>query len=121
MQKKSPIYSNFKRNLKWLGIIEYKSLVIMLIYLFVIFTILRKININIDTKIYIFSFMFTPIFILFIMEKDNLNASDLIIYMFKFFIKRCIYVSNFGLARKFKGAIYVKNKDLLKSIVKSRK
>ena len=38
---KQNIYKNFNRKNKWFGIIDYKSLVILVGYVFVIITILR--------------------------------------------------------------------------------
>ena len=40
------IYSNFNRKNRFLGIIDYKSLVIFLIYVLLIYVFLEKISIN---------------------------------------------------------------------------
>lgn len=120
MQEKSPIYSSYKRNLKWLGIIEYKSLVILIIYLLIIWGILKPIQINFEMKVYIFSFLFLPVFLLFVIERDNVNSSDAIISMFKFIINRNIYVNDIKYSKEYKNNIYIKNKECLMGIVKKK-
>ena len=45
---KQKIYKNFNRKNKWFGIIDYKSLVILVAYIFLIITILRYINIKLE-------------------------------------------------------------------------
>ena len=36
-------YSNFKRENKWLGIIDYKSLCILLVYIFIVIFFISKV------------------------------------------------------------------------------
>ena len=50
------MYTMYKRNSKWLGIIDYKSLCFILIYMFILINILDFLNLNLETSIYIFLF-----------------------------------------------------------------
>ena len=45
---KQYIYKNFNRKNKWFGIIDYKSLVMLMSYVFLVITILRFTNINLE-------------------------------------------------------------------------
>ena len=56
---KQSIYKNFKRKNKWFGIIDYKSLVIVIVYIFSLITILKYINLKLEYLIYIFLFFYS--------------------------------------------------------------
>ena len=36
---KTKVFQNFNRNTRWLGIIDYKSLIVLLVYMYVIYFI----------------------------------------------------------------------------------
>lgn len=90
---KKRIYSNVNRQNKWLGLIDYKTLWVIGIYLSIVFFILSKIDIELQIKIYIFGFLSLPISAMFVCSDIN---QDSVFDMFKviiiFFIKRAIYV-----------------------------
>ena len=55
---KVEIYLNYKRNNKWLGIIDYKSLIFICVYIFFIVSILKFIPIKLEYLIYLFVRLF---------------------------------------------------------------
>ena len=81
---------NFKN--KFLGIIDYSTLIInVIIYLFV-FSVCSLILKNITIRIFIFISLCFPLFILSITGLYNENILFVLIYMIKFFKNRRIYL-----------------------------
>ncbi len=81
---------NFKN--KFLGIIDYSTLIInVIIYLFV-FSVCSLILKNITIRIFIFISLCFPLFILSITGLNNENIFFVLIYMIKFFKNRRIYL-----------------------------
>ncbi len=86
------IYSNFQRKNKWLGLIDYKTLSLIGIYISIIVLILSKLQLGLDYKLYIFAFFSLPVVAMFIcsdIEQDS--VFDMFIIILKFFMLRCIY------------------------------
>lgn len=90
---KQNIYKNFNRKNKWFGIIDYKSLVILVGYVFVIITILRYINIKLEYAVYIFMFLTVPIVVVVFININNEVAIDVIFIILKFYLKKGTYVN----------------------------
>ena len=90
---KQNIYKNFNRKNKWIGIIDYKSLVILVGYVFVIITILRYINIKLEYAVYIFMFLTVPIVAVVFININNEVAIDVIFIILKLYLKKGTYVS----------------------------
>ncbi len=81
---------NFKN--KFLGIIDYSTLIInVIIYLFV-FSVCSLILKNITIRIFIFISLCFPLFILSVKGLNNENIFFVLIYMIKFFKNRRIYL-----------------------------
>lgn len=89
---KVEIYLNYKRKNKWLGIIDYKSLIYMCIYIFIIVSILRVIPIKLEYSIYIFIFLVIPIVALILINVGDDSAIDTLIVIFKYCVNNKIYV-----------------------------
>ena len=102
----SKVYENYKITNKFLGIISYKNLIIIIIYLFTIFKILDFININLVYKSYIVIFLFIPILVGFIVNVNGDNVLDTIKILFKFYINKKIYIKDYENI-----IIFFKNKD----------
>lgn len=98
--KKIPIYANFKRQNKWLGIIEYRAIVIILIYIIMIFLILRVMPLNFEYKIYIFSLFVIPVIFVLFVNINNENVFDIIINIINFIIKNKIYVDTNNITKE---------------------
>lgn len=90
---KQKIYKNFNRKNKWFGIIDYKSLVILVAYIFLIITILRYINIKLEYAVYIFMFLTVPVVAVVFININNEVAIDVIFIILKFYFKQGMYVN----------------------------
>ena len=83
---------NFKN--KFLGIIDYSTLFINIIFYLFIFSICNLFFKNINIKIFIFISTCFPLFILSITVLNNENIFLVIIYIIKFLKNRKIYLYN---------------------------
>lgn len=83
---------NFKN--KFLGIIDYSTLFINIIFYLFIFSICNLFFKNINIKIFIFISTCFPLFILSITGLNNENIFLVIIYIIKFLKNRKIYLYN---------------------------
>ena len=81
---------NFKN--KFLGIIDYSTLIINIIFYLFIFSLCNLIFKNITIKIFIFISTCFPLFILSITGVSNENIFYVFIYIIKFFKNRKIYL-----------------------------
>jgi hypothetical protein len=82
---------NYKRENKWLGIIDYKSLVIVLIYIFFIGYMLSLLPFNIEILIYIFIILVIPVVALFCININNGSVVDIINIILKFKLNNYVY------------------------------
>lgn len=89
---KQYIYKNFNRKNKWFGIIDYKSLVILILYIFCIMTLLRIINLSFEYSLYFFCFFVIPIIAVFFININNDVAVDVIVIVLKYYIKKVFFV-----------------------------
>lgn len=88
------IYSNYRRLNKWMGIIDYKTLVCIVVYELVILSILKIININFIISFYIFIMFSMPVIVALCINVKNESMIDVMILMIKFFINKKIFVKN---------------------------
>ena len=86
------MYTSYKRNSKWLGIIDYKSLCIILVYICLIISLLDVINLSIEKSIYVFLFLTVPIISIMFVNINNESAINVILSIVIFRIKKGIYV-----------------------------
>jgi hypothetical protein len=110
MEKESEniIYSNFNRKNKWLGIIDYKSILFIISYIFVIYYFLSLFKLNLTLLIYLFMFLTIPVVAILCVSNGNESLLDMIwtIIIFK---KKCkIYVRK-DYIRNLSDQIYKKN------------
>lgn len=85
-------FMNYKRNNRWLGIIDYKSLVALIIYLIVLWNLLNLTFISLEYKIYIFISLSIPVIVLLCIHINDESAIDVIIIILKFSLKNKIYI-----------------------------
>lgn len=90
---KKQIYSNYKRQNKWLGLIDYKSLLFIITYGLVIIFILKKVSFNFILSFYIFIILMSPLIVLIFVDNKNGSAIDILIIIIKYFFKNKIYVN----------------------------
>ena len=94
-------YPNLNRSNKWLGIIDYKSLVILLVLLFAIWNILGLFLRNHLYRVYILVIIFIPILGLFYANKSSENISYVIYTVIKYIVSPKRYMYNIETNRKW--------------------
>ena len=87
-------YPNLNRSNKWLGIIDYKSLIILIAILFVIWNILGLFLDNELYRVYILIIISIPILGLFYANKSSENISNVIYIVIKYIISPKCYMYN---------------------------
>ena len=94
-------YPNLNRSNKWLGIIDYKSLVMLLAILFVIWNILGLFLQNQLYRVYILIIISIPILGLFYANRSSENISNVIYTVIKYIVSPKRYVYNIETNRKW--------------------
>ena len=89
---KAEIYLNYKRNNKWLGLIDYKSLIFICVYIFLIVSILKFIPIKLEYLIYVFIFLVVPVIAIIVINVGDDSAIDTLMIIFKYCLNNKIYV-----------------------------
>lgn len=87
-------YSNLNRSNKWLGLIDYKSLIILLVILFLVWNILGIFIQNVVYKVYTLVIIAIPFLGLFYANKSQENISNVIYIAVKYMISPKLYVYN---------------------------
>ncbi len=83
---------NYSFKNKFLGIIDYSTLIINLIFYIFIFCITSFLFKNINIRIFVFISTCFPLFILSITGLNNENIFLVLLYIIKFFKNRCVYL-----------------------------
>ena len=94
-------YPNLNRSNKWLGIIDYKSLVILLIILFLTWNILGIFVQNQIYRIYLLIIIAIPFLGLFYANKSSENISNVIYIALKYIVSPKFYVFNIETNRQW--------------------
>jgi len=97
-------YSNVKK--KWKGIIEYRVLVYVCIYTFIIWKFVSILSLNFSFSLIVFSILMIPVFILLLFSIKQDNVIEIIIYVVLFYLKNKIYIKTNTYCKQ--GNIYVK-------------
>lgn len=87
------VYMNYKRNNRWLGIIDYKSLTFLIIYLVTIWNIIDCIPITLEYKFYIFVFLSIPVSVMLCININSESAIDVVITMLRYSFKNKIFLN----------------------------
>lgn len=99
------IYSNYTKNLKFLGIIDYKSLMCIIVYVTFVLNIMRILPVSIETAVYLFIVLVIPVVAIFCVNLHNESTIDVIFIIFEFYIKRGVYVK-INCLKDYKNEIY---------------
>lgn len=102
------IYSNFNRKNKWLGIIDYKSLLFIIAYIFSIYNFLSLFKLDLMVAIYLFLFFTIPVVAILCVSNNNESLLDMIWMIIKFKKDSKIYVRK-EYIRNLSNEIYKKN------------
>jgi len=85
-------YPNLNRSNKWLGIIDYKSLVIILVILFIAWNVIGLFLQNQLYRIYVLIIISIPILGLFYANKSSENISNVIFTVIKYIFSTKCYM-----------------------------
>lgn len=85
---------NYKMNTKILGIIDYQSAILNVIWGGLVFIIINNVFISLNIKIFLFIVLTFPIIIFSIVGINGENIINVIIYMSKFIIKQKLLLYN---------------------------
>lgn len=99
------IYSNYTRNLKFLGIIDYKSLMCVIVYVIFVLNVIKLLPISIEMAIYIFIILVIPVVAVFCVNMHNESTIDVILVILEFYLKRGVYVKTSTL-KDFRNEMY---------------
>lgn len=86
------VYPDFNRESKWLGIIDYKAVIILLGYVVVSWHITGIFLEQIFTRIYIVAITAIPIFSIFYINISETNTTHMVYTILKYIFSRKIYV-----------------------------
>ncbi len=83
---------NYNLKSKFLGIIDYSSLLINVLWDFFIFCLINLIIPTINARIFLFIILCLPIFFISIFGISNENILNVIIFILKYFLRPKIYL-----------------------------
>lgn len=86
------IYPDFNRENKWLGIIDYKSLIILFIYTISLWYIIGLFLEDTFTKMYILVIMTLPVFCIFYTNISETNTTYVVYIILKYIFSKKLYV-----------------------------
>lgn len=87
-------YSNLNRSNKWLGIIDYKSLIVLLLIMFLVWNILGIFMDNILYKLYLVIIISIPFLGIFYANKSEENILYIVYTVAKYILSPKRYVYN---------------------------
>lgn len=86
------IYANYKAPNKWLGIIDYKSLLVLIIYALILILIIKNLNLKFVSSFYIFIILLSPSLAILCVSNKNVSSVDMLYVIIRYFIKNKIYL-----------------------------
>lgn len=86
------IYNFYNKKNKWLGIIDYKTLLVFVIYVVCILKLFSLFTIYYLYKVYIISILILPLIIFILMNINEECAIDKLKIVIFFYLKRKIYI-----------------------------
>lgn len=92
MIEKKEIYMNYKRQNKWLGIIDYKTLTIVIAYSLFILYLLINLKLSFKISVYVFSILIIPIIALMFVSSKNGSAIEILVVIIKYMLNKKIFV-----------------------------
>lgn len=100
---KSKIYYNYEYQNKFLGVVDYKSLIIFTVIFFSIISVSSLFNLSYRIPLTLI-LLFSPIGILFILCGNKVESGvDVFINVIRFYIGAKVYIYNYSEIKKNKG------------------
>ena len=88
------VYNFYNKRSKWLGIIDYKTLSILVIYILGIIKVLSLFSFYYLYKVYIISFLVLPVIIFTFMNINEECIVEKFLIVIFFYLKRKIYIKS---------------------------
>lgn len=89
--EKQQIFPSFRRQNKWLGIIDYKSLIIFGIYLYLIYIICIALNLPTKLILSIIIIATVPLFAIYISNDKEESIVDIMLVVLRFYLSNKKY------------------------------
>ncbi len=89
--EKQQIFPSFRRQNKWLGIIDYKSLIIFGIYLYLIYIICIALNLPTKIVLSIIIIATVPLFAIYISNDKEESIVDIMLVVLRFYLSNKKY------------------------------
>lgn len=115
---KQKTFNFLNRKNKWLGLIDYKTILVLIVYIFIIYELISIVVIREVYKLYIMIIFVLPYIIFILLNLNEECIIDKLIVIIKFLLKRKKYVNMIFYTKN--NTIYVENVEKLR-IVKSKK
>ena len=90
---KQKTFNFLNRKNKWLGLIDYKTIVVLLVYIFIIYELISIVVIRAVYKLYIMIVFVLPYIIFMLLNLNEECIIDKLIVIIKFLLKRKKYVN----------------------------
>lgn len=105
-------FPSFRRQNKWLGIIDYKSLIVFVIYVFVIYQICNLINLSTTSLVTVLIVSIIPLFALYFVNSKEESIIDIVYIILRFYLSNKIYY--YKLEKREEFEINIKRKKKFK-------
>lgn len=92
MLESNKVYRNLNRKNRFLGIIDYKTLTILLGYMWIVWKIADKIFNNAMNAVYFWIFLVIPVIGLVYANRDEEDVSHVIYVIIKFLVSPKLYI-----------------------------
>lgn len=89
---KSKVFGNFNRKTKWLGLVDYKTLIFLAIYVYSIYCVTGIFNVKTLARIYILVIFSIPVIILTTMYMNEESVVDMFTVVLKYLVRPKKYV-----------------------------
>ena len=89
---KQEIYNFYNRKNKWLGLIDYKTLFVFVLYSFLVIKFAFWLNIDIIFRLYIISFLIMPFALFIILNLQEESIIDKLFVIIKFLLTKKVYI-----------------------------
>lgn len=86
------VFENFNRSSRWIGIIDYKSLLFIVSYVFGLWNVTKLFNISLMSQIYILIIFTIPVLVFVLAYIDEESVVDMLFNILKFCLRRKWYV-----------------------------
>lgn len=90
---KQRVYNFYNRKNKWLGLIDYKTLLIFIIYVFIILKLVSSFKIDIIYKSYIVINLILPILIFIIVNINEESIIDKLFNILNYIVNKKIFLN----------------------------